>query len=198
MKRNIEKDYSPSCDRNKQPIIEQLVVHFEHCKNVLEIGSGTGQHAVFFAERLPHLIWNTSDMLDYHGSIQAWMVEAKLSNIVSPIEFHFGKNDWPSLDIDGVFTANTTHIMQRDAAQLMMETVASNLKSGAVFCQYGPMNVNGKYTSEGNREFDQHLKESGCGGIRDLAELIEWAAGMELVEQISMPANNFLLVWKVA
>ncbi|MDE8602678.1 DUF938 domain-containing protein [Marinomonas sp. RSW2] len=198
MKKNMEKEFSPSCDRNKQPILEQLSVHFSDRKNVLEVGSGTGQHAVFFAEHLPHLIWNTSDMFDYHGSIQAWMAEATLSNLVSPIEFHFGKNDWPSLDIDSVFTANTTHIMQRNDAQLMMKTIAANLKSGGIFCQYGPMNVNGEYTSEGNREFDQHLKESGCGGIRDVAELVEWAAGMELIEQVSMPANNFLLVWKVA
>ena len=197
MNTSMEKGFSLSCDRNKKPIIEQLAVHFLECKNVFEVGSGTGQHAVFFAEHLPHLVWNTSDMLDYHGSIQAWMAEVTLNNIVAPIEFHFGKNDWPGLDIDGVFTANTTHIMQRDDAQLMMKTIAGNLKSGGIFCQYGPMNVNGEYTSDGNREFDQHLKESGCGGIRDVTELIEWAAGMELVERIPMPANNFLLVWKV-
>jgi len=193
----MTKAFAPSCDRNQQPIFEQLSVHFKECKQVLEVGSGTGQHAVFFAERLPHLIWNTSDMLDYHRSIQAWMAEAELSNIVSPIEFHFGKNDWPSLDIDAVFTANTTHIMQYEDAKLMMETVSENLKSDGVFCQYGPMNVNGEYTSDGNREFDQQLRQSDCGGIRDVAELMEWAAGMELVEQIPMPANNFLLVWKV-
>ncbi|MGB7389547.1 DUF938 domain-containing protein [Marinomonas sp.] len=191
------KGFSPSCDRNKQPILERLCVHFKACKHVLEIGSGTGQHAVFFAEHLPHLMWHTSDMLDYHGSIQAWMADANLPNLVAPIEFHFGKQAWPRLDLDGVFTANTTHIMPRDAAQLMMQTIATQLKSGGVFCQYGPMNVNGEYTSEGNREFDQQLQQSGCGGIRDLAELVEWGEGMELTEQIAMPANNFLLVWKV-
>ncbi|MEL0636079.1 DUF938 domain-containing protein [Marinomonas sp. TI.3.20] len=193
----MTKAFSPSCDRNQQPILDQLSVYFKHSHQVLEIGSGTGQHAVFFAKHLPHLLWNTSDMLDYHGSIQAWMEDANLSNLVAPITFHFGKNDWPELDIDAVFTANTTHIMQRDEAKLMMETIVSQLKSGGVFCQYGPMNVNGKYTSEGNRDFDHHLQQSGCGGIRDVEELVEWAAGMTLIEQIPMPANNFLLVWKV-
>lgn len=194
----VKKDFAPSCDRNQQPILEQLAVYFKDRKSVLEIGSGTGQHAVFFAKHLPHLTWNTSDMLDYHGSIQAWIAEAQLSNVVAPFEFHFGKNAWPSLDIDAIFTANTTHIMPRDAAKLMMETIASNLQSGGVFCQYGPMNVNGEYTSEGNREFDKSLRERGCGGICDVAELVEWAGKMQLVEQIPMPANNFLLVWKVA
>ncbi|MDB4837677.1 class I SAM-dependent methyltransferase [Marinomonas sp.] len=193
-----KKEYSPSCDRNKQPILEQLSVHFQHCEGVLEIGSGTGQHAVFFAQNLPHLTWHTSDMTDCHGSIQAWLAEAKLSNIIPPIEFHFGKNDWPETDFDGVFTANTTHIMQRGEAKLMMQTVAKRLRVGSVFCQYGPMNVNGEYTSENNREFDQYLQHNGYGGIRDIAELIEWARGLELVNQISMPANNFLLVWRVS
>ena len=194
----MTKAFSPSCDRNQQPILEQLYVYFKDCKHVLEIGSGSGQHAVHFARHLPHVIWQTSDMLDYHASIQAWMEEAKLINLMAPIEFHFGKNDWPSVDIDGIFTANTTHIMQRDDAKLMMQMIASNLKSGGVFCQYGPMNVNGEYTSESNRKFDQHLKQSNCGGIRDIAELVKWATGMELIKQIPMPANNFLLIWQVA
>ena len=195
MVNTIEKSFSPSCDRNKQPILEQLAVYFKDSKQVLEIGSGTGQHAVFFAKHLPHLIWNTSDMPDYHGSIQAWMDDEKLDNLVAPIDFHFGKNDWPLLEVDAVFTANTTHIMQRNDAKLMMETVVSHLKLGGVFCQYGPMNVNGKYTSEGNREFDVHLQDNGYGGIRDIEELIEWASGLELTKKILMPANNFLLVW---
>lgn len=194
----MTKNFAPSCDRNQQPILDQLVVHFQGCQQILEVGSGTGQHAVFFAKHLPHLVWNTSDMLENHDSINAWMKEANLSNVIAPFEFHFGKNDWPDLPLDGVFTANTTHIMQRDQAKLMMKTVGENLPSGGVFCQYGPMNVNGEYTSEGNREFDQSLKAGGYGGICDIAELTEWAEEMALVESIPMPANNMLLVWTVA
>jgi cyclopropane fatty-acyl-phospholipid synthase-like methyltransferase len=193
----MSKGFAPSCERNQQPILEQLSIYFKDRKQVLEIGSGTGQHAVFFAQYLPHLIWNTSDMLDNHKSIYAWMNEASLSNVVAPIEFHFGKHAWPDLPIDAIFTANTTHIMQREDAKLMMQTIAKNLPAGGVFCQYGPMNVNGEYTSDSNRDFDLHLAESGCGGICDIAELKEWATGMILAEQIPMPANNFLLVWKV-
>jgi len=192
----MSKSFSPSCDRNQQAIIDQLAVYFKNAKQVLEIGSGTGQHAVFFAKRLSHVTWHTSDMLENHDSIKAWMDEAQLSNLVVPFEFHFGKHDWPQLPLDAVFTANTTHIMQREDARLMMQTVAQNLPEGGVFCQYGPMNVDGEYTSEGNRDFDQSLREGGYGGIRDIAELTVWATGMTLVEKVAMPANNFLLIWK--
>ncbi|MCB5161270.1 DUF938 domain-containing protein [Marinomonas algarum] len=193
----MTKNFSLSCDRNQQPIFEELSMYFKDCRCVLEIGSGTGQHAVYFASRLPHLTWHTSDMIDNHESIQAWIAEADLGNVILPVEFHFGKNDWPNLDVDGVFTANTTHIMQRDEAELMMKTIASKLKPGGVFCQYGPMNVNGRHTSESNQAFDQSLRERGYGGICDVAELVDWAEGMTLIEQVSMPANNFLLVWSV-
>ena len=193
----MSKGFSTSCERNQQPILEQLSIYFKDSKQVLEIGSGTGQHAVFFAQSLPHLIWNTSDMLDNHKSIKAWKQDEEVKNIVDPIEFHFGKNDWPDLDIDAIFTANTTHIMQREEAKLMMEMVTTHLPSGGVFCQYGPFNVNGEYTSDGNRSFDQHLAESDCGGIRDIEELTEWAIGMQLAYKVPMPANNFLLVWRV-
>ncbi|WP_036158411.1 DUF938 domain-containing protein [Marinomonas ushuaiensis] len=193
----MSKSFSPSCDRNQQAIIEQLAVYFKNAKQILEIGSGTGQHAVFFAQRLPHVTWHTSDMLENHDSIKAWMDEAQLSNLVVPFEFHFGKHTWPDqLSLDAVFTANTTHIMQRKDAKLMMETVAQNLPKGGVFCQYGPMNVDGEYTSEGNRDFDQSLREGGYGGICDIADLTKWATGMTLVDKVAMPANNFLLVWK--
>ena len=192
----MSKAFSPSCERNQQPILEQLVEHLKDSKRLLEIGSGTGQHAVYFAERLPHLTWYCSDAPDNHASINAWLAEANLANAVAPIAFHFGKNDWPALEVDAVFTANTTHIMPPSAAKLMMQTVAQQLPLGGVFCQYGPMNVNGEYTSEGNREFDLHLAQSGCGGIRDIDELKEWGAGLTLVDQIAMPANNFLLVWQ--
>ncbi|MCV2403251.1 class I SAM-dependent methyltransferase [Marinomonas sp. C2222] len=192
----MAKAFSPSCDRNQQPILDQLSVYFKQAQQVLEIGSGTGQHAVFFAKYLSHVTWRTSDMLENHGSIQAWIDEANLTNLIAPFEFHFGKHAWPDLAVDAVFTANTTHIMQREDAKLMMETVAENLPKGGVFCQYGPMNVDGEYTSEGNRDFDQSLQQGGYGGIRDIAELVEWAVGMTLVEKVDMPANNFLLVWK--
>jgi len=192
----MKKQFSGSCERNQQPILEQLYRLFKDSQRVLEIGSGTGQHAVFFAKSLTHLDWHTSDAKTNHASINTWIKEFPSQNLHSPIEFLFGEQPWPAIEMDSVFTANTTHIMQRHHAKLMMKSIATNLQKGGLFCQYGPFNIDGKYTSEGNREFDLHLANEGCGGIRDINELTQWATGLHLLEKISMPANNFLLVWQ--
>lgn len=191
----MAKQNAPSCERNKQPILDVITPYLAKASKVLEIGSGTGQHAVFFAENLPHLIWQTSDVAENHNSINAWITESTLSNIQSPVEFMLGRDPWPSINVDAVFTANTTHIMQPQEAKTMMELVAKQLPKGGVFCQYGPMKVNGEFTSDSNQAFDQKIRSEGRGGIRDIEELKEWAVGMQLSEVHSMPANNFLLVW---
>jgi hypothetical protein len=192
----LDKPYSQACENNKQPILEQLIRVFNNSTRILEIGSGTGQHAVFFAANLAHLNWYTSDRTDYHAGIKMWLQDNEVNNLYPPVAFTVGQDDWPMPDINGVFTANTTHIMQPAEAQLMMRLIANNLSDEGVFCQYGPFNFNGQYTSESNRAFDQHLSEQNCGGIRDIEELIEWAKPLKLIETIPMPANNFLLVWK--
>ncbi|MFT5674224.1 MAG: hypothetical protein ACI808_000136 [Paraglaciecola sp.] len=192
----INRPFSQACENNKGPIAEQLQVFFADRKKVLEIGSGTGQHAVFFAPKLAHLIWQTSDMPNNHSGINNWLEEYPADNLSAPISFTIGKDEWPDMDIDAVFTANTTHIMQAVDAQEMMRLVTQKLPVGAVFCQYGPFNVEGNYTSDSNHNFDQHLKNEGCGGIRDIAELQEWAGTMKLLARLQMPANNFLLVWR--
>ncbi|QUM77071.1 DUF938 domain-containing protein [Moritella sp. 24] len=192
----MTKCFSPSVERNKHVISEQLTVYFKQSQDVLEIGSGTGQHAIHFAHKMPHLNWHTSDMPENHASVKAWILESGSENITNPVKFTVGHDSWPDVNVDAVFTANTTHIMQPDEAQAMMEMVASHLPKGGVFCQYGPMIVNGDYTSDSNREFDDSLKQRGFGGIRDIEQLESWARGMTLVTKIPMPANNFLLVWK--
>ena len=130
--------------------------------------------------------------------MQAWFSEYPAINLKSPIVLTIGQDEWPDIGLDAVFTANTTHIMQVSEAKLMMQTLAENLPSGGVFCQYGPFNIDGQYTSESNRQFDQHLKHEGCGGIQDIAQLQAWAEGLQLQKQVVMPANNLLLVWKKA
>ncbi len=192
----MSKEFAHHCEKNKQPILNQLKVYFKSSRHVLEIGSGTGQHAVFFAEQLPHLVWHTSDVPETHASVKAWIAESRLENVVAPVNFTIGQDSWPEPKVDTVFTANTTHIMQPEESRLMMELVAANLPEGGIFCQYGAMNVNGQYTSESNRNFDQTLREQGYGGIRSIEELECWAKGMQLVERVPMPSNNFLLVWK--
>ena len=197
----MTKKSSGSCERNQQPILDQLTRLFKGSQQVLEIGSGTGQHAVFLAKNLPHLLWHTSDANSNHSSINAWIEACPSDNLFAPFEFLIGEHliaeaAWPAIKVDAIFTANSTHIMQKHDAKLMMELIGDNLKKGGLFCQYGPFNVDGEYTSEGNRLFDLHLEKEGCGGIRDINELTEWATGLQLIEKITMPANNFLLVWQ--
>ncbi|MGS2720456.1 DUF938 domain-containing protein [Paraglaciecola aestuariivivens] len=190
-----DKPFSQACENNKAPIVAVLKAEFKDSTKVLEIGSGTGQHAVYFASKLPQLIWQTSDRPEYHADIQAWLNACPSPNLISPIPLTIGKDEWPSMDYDGVFTANTTHIMQAHEAQKMMQMVAEYLPSGGVFCQYGPFKFDQAYTSDSNRDFDESLLAQGFGGIRDLAELKAWAQPLTLIRAVPMPANNYLLVW---
>ena len=192
----LDKPFSQACENNKQPILDALSRILVNRKCLLEIGSGTGQHAAYFAPRLPFLNWHTSDMPNNHLGIEAWLEDIQASNLHRPIAFTIGINNWPEIPFDAVYTANTTHIMQPSEAQLMMQLVADNLPVGGLFCQYGPFNFQGNYTSESNAAFDRHLSEQGCGGIRDIDELTQWAKPLTLIEKFSMPANNFLLIWK--
>ncbi|MFT2091364.1 DUF938 domain-containing protein [Paraglaciecola sp. 2405UD69-4] len=193
---SINKPFSQSCENNKDVILKVLEQALKEHNKVLEIGSGTGQHAVYFGEHLSHLQWQTSDMVHNHNGIRTWLADCDASNILPPVEFTLGKSDWPKGEFDAVFTANTTHIMQPAEAQLMMEMIAKNLPEGGVFCQYGPFNIDGKYTSESNQRFDKHLESEGCGGIRSVEELVAWAKGLTLVDKVAMPANNFILIWR--
>lgn len=191
--------FSQACENNQEPILQVLSEYFASATKVLEIGSGTGQHAVYFAPRLPHLTWQCSDVVENHESILAWQTHSPSVNVVAPLEFCVGQHAWPIAGADAVFTANTTHIMQRDEAKLMMQMVAQHLPKDGVFCQYGPFNVGGQYTSLSNQEFDRNLRAGGYGGICDIEELVAWAvtddAELQLREHIQMPANNMILVW---
>jgi len=195
----FDKPFSQACENNKQPILDILSRVLADKKNVLEIGSGTGQHAAHFAPKLSHLEWHTSDMPDKHLGIEAWIEEAAVNNLHPPMSFTIdaiGINAWPLANVDAVYTANTAHIMQPSEAQIMMQLVADNLPVGGVFCQYGPYNFQGHYSSESNKAFDQHLSEQGCGGIRDIDELTLWVKPLVLIEKVAMPANNFMLIWQ--
>ncbi len=191
----LDKPFSQACENNKRPILTELKQAFAKSQRVLEIGSGTGQHAQFFAQNLAHLDWFTSDQPEYHAGIASWLRESQRANLHYPVAFTVGRDAWPTGNFDAVYTANTTHIMQPKEAQQMMQMVAENLPKSGVFCQYGPFKFNGDYTSESNREFDQSLLAQGFGGIRDVDELISWAPSLNVMNRISLPANNFLLVW---
>lgn len=191
------KPYSESCDQNKQPILEVIEPIFASSTRVLEIGSGTGQHAVYFAKQMPHLTWHTSDCQPYLEGINKWLSDAALPNLMTPIELNVSHSEWPvQLNINAVFTANSLHIMhQRDVINLI-EGVARLLKPKGHFVVYGPFNYNGMFTSESNARFQQWLKtRDPSSGIKDFETVLSLAKGndMTLLKDYEMPANNRIL-----
>ena len=192
------KAFSEACEENKRPILKVLRRLFADVRQVLEVGSGTGQHAVFFAQALPHLYWQTSDKAENHPGIHAWLEESALPNIGTPLELDVtGK--WPDRTYDGVFSANTTHIMSWSEVREFFHGVGHVLVEGGCFALYGPFNFGGAYTSESNRRFDLWLRQRDPNsGIRNFKELNELAEeqGLRFEEDIEMPVNNRILVWR--
>ena len=195
----MNKPFSQACENNKEPILVVLKRIFTDPCDVLEIGSGTGQHAIYFAEHLPHITWQPSDQIMYLPGINLWVNEAKLGNLKTPLALDINQQPWPVSKIDAVFTANTFHIMSWKSVQVFIASLGEVMCPGAIFCSYGPFNVNGSYTSESNARFDVWLKEQDpLSAIRDLETLISLAnnAEIKLLEDIEMPANNKLLIWE--
>lgn len=199
----MNKQFSTACERNREPILETLIKEFADRKHVLEIGSGTGQHAVFFGAALPQLIWQTGDLPQSHSSIQAWLQGAELTNVLPPLVLDMSQAAWETevLDtgIDAVFTANTCHIMAWSEVERMFAGLARVLHSGGKFCVYGPFNYDGQFTSTGNAQFDASLRAQATHmGIRDIEAMQELAAqhGFVMLADHALPANNRLLVWQ--
>jgi cyclopropane fatty-acyl-phospholipid synthase-like methyltransferase len=192
------KPHAPSCDRNQGPILEVLWKHFSKSKQVLEIGSGTGQHAVHFAAAMPWLSWQTADMAESLPGIRLWLDEAALPNLPPPLELDV-RGPWPAGPYDAVFSANTLHIMGWPEVQKLFAALDGAMAKNAVLAVYGPFNYGGKFTSDSNAAFDVWLKErySPASGIRDFEAVnaLAESIGLTLVADHSMPANNRTLVW---
>ncbi len=176
---------------------------FQHSRHVLEIGSGTGQHSVYFAPRLPQLVWQTSDLADSHAGIQAWHAAHGAPNLLAPLEFDLATDAWPATKdpsgFDAVFTSNTCHIVAWPLVQRMFDLVGSHLPEGGVFAIYGPFNYGGHFTSDSNRAFDAWLRQRDArSGLRDFEAIVALATehGMELQLDQAMPANNRTLVFR--
>ena len=190
--------HSDACERNKGPILEILREVFAGCTSILEIGSGTGQHAVYFARHMPHIFWQTSELLDNHPGIAAWLGEASLPNVTAPLTLDVENKPWPMIGADAVFTANTVHIISWPQVEALFSGVGAILPEGGVFALYGPFNYGGRFTSESNARFDLWLKSRDpLSGVRDFEALDALArtAGLILTHDYEMPANNRTLVW---
>lgn len=191
------KPFSQACENNKQPILEVIRNILTEPATVLEIGSGTGQHACYFAGQLPHITWQPSDRPENLPGIRQWLDEAQLSNILQPIELDVTAIHWPISGINALFTANTLHIMAWQEIESFFNQLKTLLIQQAYCCIYGPFNYAGNYTSESNANFDQWLRaRNPLSGVRDFEAVIRLAnaANLELVSDFAMPANNRLLI----
>ena len=191
--------HAPAAERNAAPILDVLRFEFANVQHVLEIGSGTGQHAVAVGAAMPHLEWQTSDLDEHHAGIRAWIATAGLSNVREPVSLNVLTADLPPNRYDAVFSANTAHIMNSTAVEKMFALVATTLRDGGLFCLYGPFREAGAFSTPSNAEFDKSLRAQNIGmGIRDLEALDELAAAGKLrrMRRYAMPANNLLVVWQ--
>jgi SAM-dependent methyltransferase len=195
---SFSKPYAPACDRNREPILGVLRRWFADRTSVLEVGSGTGQHAVAFAAALPHLTWQTADVAENLSGIRMWLEEAKLSNLPPPLELDVSGR-WPEASYDAAFSANTLHIMSWDEVRRFFAGLGKTLAPDATLAIYGPFNYGGRFTSDSNAGFDRSLKERSANmGIRDFeaVDALARSADFHLVEDCAMPANNRTLVWR--
>ncbi len=192
------KPNAPAVERNRHVILEVISDEFQNCGSILEIGSGTGQHAIFFARHMPWLTWQTSDLPANHDGISAWLQHANLDNVMAPLMLDVEQPLRINDKFDGVFSANTAHIMSFAAVECMIDKVAQCLIDGGKFCLYGPLNQNGEFTSDSNMEFDANLKmQDPAMGIRNLEDLGSMAEehGLHRASLYAMPANNMIVVW---
>lgn len=194
----MTKPFSQACENNKAPILSELKHYLSVVPDVLEIGSGTGQHSVHFAEHLPHLHWYTSDLAVHHRGIRQWHQEAQLANLHPPLALDLNE-PWPVQTVSAIYTANTLHIVSLPLVKRFFEGVNEHLAASGVLCIYGPFKYQGRFTSESNQRFDAFLKQQDPqSGIRDfeMIEQLAQQAGLSLEQDIAMPANNQLLIFK--
>ncbi len=195
----MNKPFAPSCEQNQQVILDNLKTLFIEPGNVLEIGSGTGQHAVFFTQHLPHLQWQPGDLECEHVGMKLWFEALDHQRIKPPLVLDVNMSNWFVDNMDYIFTANTTHIISSIQTEKLFKHVGEILKTDGLFVQYGPFNYNGQYTSESNAQFDIWLKQRNslsCIKHFETLEKLAKAESMKLFKDIEMPANNRLLVWK--
>lgn len=195
----MDKPFSAACERNKDAILEVLKeTILPSDRRVLEIGAGTGQHAVYFAPHFPQVDWYPTDLSDKLQGMKLWLEEAKIPNIQRPLRLDVSKDDFPKLKFDVVFTANTFHIMHWKDCKSFMKLLGNRLRENSRVVIYGPFKYNGEFTSESNAQFDQTLKERDpLSGIRNFEDILNNMVknGFELIADYDMPANNRILVF---
>jgi cyclopropane fatty-acyl-phospholipid synthase-like methyltransferase len=196
----MEKPYSASCDSNKDPILEVLKkTILPSDRRLLEVGAGTGQHAVYMSPHFPQLEWYPTDLSVNLPGMSLWFNEARVSTIQKPIRLDVSKDDFPKLKFDVVLTANTLHIMNWKDCKSFMKLLGHRLREGSRVIFYGPFKYQGDFSSPGDAEFDLSLKaKDPLSGIRAFEDINNNMIknGFELIEDYEMPANNRTLVYQ--
>jgi len=194
-----EKPFSDYAERNGAPILDVLRDEFSGCTAILEIGSGTGQHAARFSRSLPHVRWQTSDLDENHVGIEAWVKHSALENLLPPFSLDVMTADVRTGSFDGAYSSNTAHIMSFDGVRRMFALVGKALVDDGVFCLYGPFRHGGKFNTVSNAAFDERLRVRDPNmGVRELESLDDLGCDNDLarVRLYAMPANNHLAVWR--
>lgn len=196
----MNKPFSPSADRNKEPILGALRHEVSDNQQVLEIGSGTGQHACFFAESLPGILWQPTELKQNIPGIEFWINETPIKNVLPPKELDVDVHPWPDIGADVCYTCNTFHIVSMQSVKHIYQGCKALLGNSGKLCVYGPFSINGQHNSSGNAAFDQQLRASNPdSGIRDLSQLDKLAqqSGFSTYRSTKMPANNLFVVWEI-
>ena len=197
----MQKPINQSCLRNQDPIFQALKGFFNTSGSVLELACGTAQHAVYLAQRLPHLTWQPSDLLNAIDGANQWITESKLDNLKPAIELDISKNNWPQRQFDYIYCANLLHFVSNKDVENIFKNITPSLKSEGLLAVYGPFNQDG-FTSEGNKSLNHWLltEVNAKAGIKELKDIKNLAKKhqLELIKNEKMPANNHLLVFKLA
>lgn len=196
----MNKPFSPACERNQEPILEVLKEFVtKDDRRLLEIGSGTGQHAVYMAPSFPQVEWFPSDMPDKIPGMMLWFNEAKIKNIKPPVKLSIGKDEFPKLKFDVIYTANTFHILHWKECKSLMKMMGNRLREGSRVIIYGPFKYDGAFSSPSDEAFDLELKsQDPLRGIRSFEDVNNAMTknGFELIADVGMPANNRTLVFQ--
>jgi len=193
----MNKPFSGACEQNQQVIFQMLEPYLQNVTSALEVGSGTGQHAIYFASKSEQLSWQTSDLQQYHQGILNWIADSGLQNVLPPMQLDVCES-WPDKLYDLIFSANTLHIMSDSQVECFFASCGTCLKFGSRLMIYGPFNYNQQYSSDSNRQFDIWLKQRDpASSIKDFGWLNSLAqkAGFSFERDIEMPANNRMLIW---
>ncbi len=192
----MNQPFSEACERNKHPILEQLLPLLKNRKKVFEMGTGTGQHATYFAPKMPHLTWQPSDVPKALPNLSSWFKAQRINTILPPIPFDANTHDLPLKSYDVFYTVNTLHFLSYDTVKILIEKISLGLQENGLLIIYGPFNINNQYTSESNQNFDQWLKSRDPSfGILDIIKITQLCQQqrLTLTKQVSMPANNLML-----